>query len=143
MDPEIIIWIAALVVFIVLEAATTALVSLWFIGGSAAALIAALLHAPLWLQIALFLVVSVGLLIALRPLAAKLSRSGEKTNLDRIIDRRVAVTETINELENTGAVKVDGQEWSARTEDGSVVEAGAVVRILRVEGVKVYVKKED
>ena len=143
MDPEIIIWIAALVVFIVLEAATTALVSLWFIGGSAAALIAALLHAPLWLQIALFLVVSVGLLIALRPLAAKLSRSGEKTNLDRIIDRRVAVTETINELENTGAVKVDGQEWSARTEDGSVVETGAVVRILRVEGVKVYVKKED
>ena len=142
MNTAVIIWIVALIAFILAEAATSALVSLWFVGGSAAALVAALLQAPLWLQITLFFVVSAALLLALRPLAKKYAKPREKTNFDRIVGQLAVVTEQIDGLNGTGAVKVDGKEWSARMQDGSVAEVGAVVRILRVEGVKVYVEKE-
>lgn len=62
------LWLALIVVFAVIEGATTALTTVWFIGGALAALAAALLHAELWLQITLFFAVSVVLLAALRPL---------------------------------------------------------------------------
>lgn len=68
------LWLALIVVFAVIEGATTALTTVWFIGGALAALAAALLHAELWLQITLFFAVSVVLLTALRPLVKKYLR---------------------------------------------------------------------
>ena len=70
------LWLALIVVFAVIEGATTALTTVWFIGGALAALAAALLHAELWLQITLFFAVSVVLLAALRPLVKKYLRPG-------------------------------------------------------------------
>ena len=143
MDGASLFWAAAVIVFVIAEAATAALVSLWFIGGSAAALIAALLGAPIWAQVVLFFAVSGLLLALLRPLAKRNAGQRVATNADRVIGASAIVTETINDLQGTGAVKIDGKEWSARSCDGAIIEVGSVVRIDRIEGVKVFAKKEE
>ena len=136
-------WLISLVLFIVLEAATSALVSLWFIGGSLAALIATAFGAPEWAQVIIFLAFSVALLLTLRPMAKKLvSPSKIVTNARSNIGKLAVVTETIDELEGKGAVKISGVIWSARSADGSVIEKDTLVRVTELEGVKVCVKKE-
>ena len=131
------LWLALIVVFAVIEGATTALTTVWFIGGALAALAAALLHAELWLQITLFFAVSVVLLAALRPLVKKYLRP--RTNAAGNIGREAIVTEAIDNLHETGAVRLSGVEWTARSADGSPVAAGTVVRIDAIEGVKLIV----
>ena len=130
------LWLALIVVFAVIEGATTALTTVWFIGGA----LAALLHAELWLQITLFFAVSVVLLTALRPLVKKYLRPRTvRTNAAGNIGREAIVTEAIDNLHETGAVRLSGVEWSARSADGSPVAAGTVVRIDAIEGVKLIV----
>ncbi|MBP3313172.1 MAG: NfeD family protein [Oscillospiraceae bacterium] len=141
MDTLTIFWFAAVVLFAVVEASTVALVSLWFVGGALAALIASLLGAELWLQIVLFVVVSGGLLACLRPFIKKvLSPRITPTNFDRIIGQKVPVVETIDNLNATGAVKAEGNIWSARSESGEIIEKDTVVEILEIQGVKVIVR---
>lgn len=134
------IWLIALLVFLIAEIVTVSLVSIWFVGGASVALIAAVLGAPLWTQIALFVVVSAALILALRPLTKKYFKPQAKFGTDRLIGMQAVVTERIDNLGATGAVHADGKEWSARTEDGSVLEVGSVVTILSIDGVKVIVK---
>ena len=139
-----VLWLALLIVFAVLEASTVSLVSIWFMGGALTALIAALCGAEIWLQIILFFVVSIALLLCLRPLSKKLLKKRKvATNADSNIGKTAVVTETIDNLRGTGAVKVSGVEWSARSVDDSVLEKDAVVRILRIEGVKVCVERAE
>lgn len=134
------LWLAAGVLFAVVEASTVALVSLWFLGGSLAAMVAAMLGAKLWLQGIIFLVVSGLLLACLRPFVKKFMQPKlTPTNFDRIIGTEAPVTEDIDNLLGTGAVKVGGTEWSARSEHGEAIAKGTVVKILRVEGVKAIV----
>ena len=141
MDTLTIFWFAAVVFFAVVEASTVSLVSLWFVGGALTALIASLLGAELWLQIVLFVVVSGGLLACLRPFIKKvLSPRITPTNFDRIIGQKVPVVETIDNLSATGAVKAEGNIWSARSERGEIIEKDTVVEILEIQGVKVIVR---
>ncbi len=136
-------WLIALILFIVLEAATSALVSLWFIGGSLAALIVTAFGAPEWAQVIVFLLVSGALLLALRPLMKKYVAPRKiVTNARSNIGKLAIVTETINPLQGKGSVKISGVIWSARTADGSVIEEGTLVRVTELEGVKVCVEKE-
>ena len=110
--------------------------------GAAAALIAALCGAEVWLQVVLFFGVSIVLLLCLRPLSKRLLKQKKvATNADSNIGKEAIVTEEIDNLQGKGAVKIAGVEWSARSEDGSVIEKDAVVRILRIEGVKVCVQR--
>lgn len=137
-----IIWLILLLFFAAAEAATVGLTSIWFAAGSLAALIAALAGGQLWLQIALFIVVSLLCLIAVRPLARRyLTPRIQPTNADRIIGAQAKVTEDIDNLQGRGAVTVGGMVWSARSEDGGPIPTGVLVRVLRIEGVKVYVEK--
>ena len=134
------LWFVLLVVFAIVEAATVGLASIWFAAGALAAMIASLLHAPLWLQIALFLAVSFVTLLLARPLARKLLAPGyQPTNADRILGQEAVVTETIDNLAGRGLVSVGGSVWTARAQDDQPIAAGTVVRILRIEGVKVFV----
>jgi len=134
------LWLGAAVLFAVTEAATVSLVSLWLIGGALAAFVASLLGATLWVQVVLFVVVSGLLLACLRPFVKKFSQPKlTPTNLDRIVGMRAPVTEEIDNLRATGAVKVEGKVWTARSEDDAVISPGTTVEILRIEGVKVYV----
>ena len=138
------IWIAAIIVFGVVEAATAGLTSIWFVLGSVAALIAAVCGGPLWLQLVLFFVVSVAALAVTRPLVTKLMKKDIKpTNADRVLGGVARVTERIDNDVPTGAVYIDGKTWTARSADGNAIEKDEMVRILRMEGVKLYVEKES
>ena len=144
MPPMEWIWLAAIVVFAVAEASTSALVSLWFIGGSVAALIAALCHAPLWLQFVLFVAVSALLLFALRPLVrSRLSRRITPTNAERNVGQIAIVTEAIDNVRSLGAVRLSGVEWSARSADGSEIPCNVPVRVVRVESAKLIVERSE
>ena len=136
------VWLSLIVAFIAVEAATVNLMSIWFIGGSVAGLVCAILGAPTLLQFAVFILVSALLLALLRPLLKKYLRvKPSRTNADRLLGQEALVTEDIDNVSSTGAVYVDGKTWTARSADGSVIPAGTVVEILRMEGVKLFVKK--
>ncbi len=136
-----IMWLVLLVVFAAGEAATVGLTSIWFAAGAFAALIAALLGGALWIQITLFLAVSLLCLAAVRPLAKKhLNNKVEHTNADRVIGADAQVTEDIDNIHGKGTVVIRGMTWSARSQDGRPIAAGTMVRVLRIEGVKVFVE---
>ena len=135
------VWLVLLLIFAASEAATVGLTSIWFAAGALAALIAALLGGALWVQITLFLAVSLLCLAAVRPLAKKhLNSKVERTNADRVIGAEAQVTEDIDNIHGKGAVVIRGMAWSARSQDGGPIAAGTLVRVLRIEGVKVFVE---
>ena len=135
-------WIAAIVVFLVIEAATANLVTVWFAVGSAAALLAERLGAQIWLQALVFIAVSVGVLLTLRPFTRKyVNGSKHPTNADRVLGTVCPVTEEIDNIRGTGSVSVDGKVWSARTRDGANIEKGTLVRPVSIEGVKLIVER--
>lgn len=139
------IWLALMLVFIIVEAACPLhLVSVWFAVGALVAALTGLLHGPVWLQVLLFLVVSVGLLVMLFPLVRKyLTPRIEKTNVDSIIGSQGYVIEDIDNIEAHGHVKLGGMEWTARSTDGSKIPTGTLIRVDKIEGVKVFVSPAE
>ena len=136
------LWLGAIVLFGVVEAGTAGLVSIWFVAGSAAALIGALLGAGIGVQAALFIAVSAAALAVTRPLVRRYAAGkAVPTNLDRVLGDTGRVTETIDNARSAGAVYVDGKTWTARSDDGAVIPQGTTVKILRMEGVKLFVRK--
>ena len=141
MIPPSVFWLIALIVFAVGEALTVGLTSIWFAAGALVALIAVLLGGPLWVQITLFLAVSLLCLGAVRPLAKQhLNDKVEPTNADRVIGETAQVIEDVDNVHGKGAVVIRGMTWSARSQDGGPITTGTMVRVLRIEGVKVFVE---
>ena len=136
-------WVVALVVFLIVEAVTAGLVSIWFVFGSLVALICAALGAAVWLQIFWFVIVSVATLVLTRPLVKRYVDSRSvATNADRSIGRAAVVTERIDNLAATGAVKLDGVVWTARsTDDAVAIETGERFTVRAIEGVKLIVER--
>ncbi len=141
MNP-IYVWLVITIVCVVIEAITMGLTVIWFAFGGFAALIVSLLGAELWLQILCFLAVTVLMLVLTRPWAVKFLKPGlNKTNVDAIPGKTGQVIAKILPLEGKGQVKVEGQIWSAKVEDGiTAIEEGSIVTVVRVEGVKVVVR---
>ena len=134
-------WIVLTVVFLVVEAATVQLVTIWFAAGSLAALISGLLHAPSWLQWLIFLGVSLLTLLLTRPLVRKMTAKRiQPTNADRCIGQTATVLEEINNIAATGLVSVGGVNWTARSLNGEVIKPGETVTVKKIEGVKVIVE---
>ena len=137
---ETIIWLVLMVVFLIVEASTVVMVSLWFAAGSLIALVAALLGAPIWLQVALFLVVSAVLLASLRPMVRKhFTPKLSRTNVDAIVGSQGYVTSDIDNVAATGTVKLGSMEWTARSTAGAPIPAGTLVTVDKIEGVKAFV----
>ena len=135
-----IIWIILAVVFAAVEFGTVALISVWFVGGSIAALIASLLGAPIWLQVLIFAGVSALLLVLVRPFLRKFVDPHKiKTNVDALVGQKAVVLEPIDNLEGEGTVKLNGNIWTARSADESKIAADTVVEIRSIEGVKLIV----
>ncbi|MDO4293354.1 MAG: NfeD family protein [Eubacteriales bacterium] len=141
---EVISWLALLIVLVVIELATMGLTTIWFAGGALVATIAAACGAPLFLQIALFLIVSVVLLVFTRPLAMRYFNTGRtKTNVDSVIGERGIVTEAIDNLKGCGQVTLNGMQWTARSAQEEItIPEGTVVLVESVDGVKLIVKAE-
>ena len=141
MDTAEIMWVALLILFLVAEGATAAVTTIWFAVGSVVALIAALLGADVWVQIALFAVVSVACLMALRPVLRKyLDPKKVKTNVDALVGKQGVVIEAVDNLSGTGRVKLEGMEWAAKAANGEKIEKDTVVTVEKIEGVKLIVK---
>ena len=141
MNLTVIIWLVLMLIFLVVEAACAIhLVSIWFAVGALAAMVAGLLSAPLWLQVGLFLVVSGALLALLWPLTRKfLNPKVTATNIDSVIGSTGIVIENIDNLTAAGQVKLGAMYWTARSTSGAPIPQGTVVKVDRIEGVKVYV----
>lgn len=136
------IWVAVMVIFGVLEAATVGLTSIWFVAGAVGGLIVSMLGGQIWLQLVVFFAVSIGSMIAARPLVVKyINQTTTPTNADRVLGTVARVTETIDNTVPEGAVYVDGKTWSARSEHEMVIAAGTLVRVLRMEGVRLFVEE--
>ena len=139
-------WFVLAVIFIVVEVMTADLVCIWF---GAAALLSGVVTAivptlPVAWQFVIFVALSSVLLFATRPLVKRLLRfeKSRDTNLDRLIGQVAVVTERIDNLAATGAVRLGGIVWTARSEDGSVIEMGEYVIFDNIEGNKALVKKK-
>ena len=140
MDIMFILWMAVAGVFLILELVTAALCSIWFTVGALAALAAAALKGPVWLQILVFFLVSAVCFILMYPRIKKhLNQKKTPTNADMTIGAICVVTQGIDNIAGTGAVSVGGKTWTARSVLGDVIEEGRMVRAIRIEGVKLMV----
>ena len=134
-------WLIAFIALVAGEAATVGLVCIWFAAGAVGGFLTAVLGGQFWLQLIVFAAVSALTLALVRPAAARFVRPKRSpTNADRVIGQTAAVTETVDNEAGTGQVKVQGQVWTARSQRGVVIPAGSQVKILRIEGVKVFVE---
>lgn len=134
------VWLGLVILFLIAEGATVSLVSLWFAAGAVVAMFAALLGAGIWLQTGLFLVVSGALLLMLRPIVRRyLVPKITATNVDSLVGSTGLVTEAIDNVTASGQVKLGAMEWTARSTTGENIPQGTLIRVDRIEGVKVYV----
>lgn len=138
---ECIIWIIAFIVFVIAEAVTDALVSVWFVLGSLGGLLAAATGKAPLVQLMIFVLVSIISLLLTRPLLKKfLKRSIVPTNYDRIIGRECEADEDITAI--SGSIRIDGNVWTARSMYGNTICSGSIVIIDHIEGVKAMVIKK-
>ena len=125
-----VLWLIAMIVLLIIEAVVPGLISIWFALGALAALVAALFHAPFWLQVVWF------------QDWAYVNNRVTPTNADMVIGKEAVVTEAIDNLQEKGAVRLDGKIWTARMADENAgAEVGETVRILRIEGVKLITER--
>ena len=140
MDNLTIVWLVLMVIFLIAEAATVTITSLWFAVGALVALLAGVFGAKFWLQVVLFIIVSAATLLALRPMIKKyFTPNLTRTNVDALIGIQGYVTTDINNVAATGTVRLNGMEWTARSTDGSPIPAGTLIKVDRIEGVKAIV----
>lgn len=138
-----IFWTIAIITFMIIEASTAQFVSIWFAGGSFAALVAAIFEAGIPLQILIFVLVSGLLLIFTKKFVDRLKTpTSVKTNYDALIGQTAVVTEEISNLDGKGAAKLRGIEWSARSADGNKIKQGTYVTVKSIDGVKLIVKED-
>ena len=144
MNWEAIFWLAAMVIFLAAEAMTVTLVSIWFAAGALGAILVALLGGGLMLQVSVFLLLAILLLLSLRSIVRRhITPRISKTNIDSIVGATGVVLTPVNNIAALGQVQVNGVEWSARSTNGSHIPAGTLVKVDRIEGVKVYVSPAE
>ncbi|MEA4911661.1 MAG: NfeD family protein [Oscillospiraceae bacterium] len=140
------VWLALLVGFIILEAATAQLVALWFIIGTAGGFLMALLHISFVWQVVVFVALSIISLLILRPMVKdKITTKAVPTNADMVIGRVAVITEDVDNDLGKGRAEANGLTWSARSLDGAVLKKGTKASVYAIDGVKLILKqfKED
>lgn len=137
-------WLIAMILFIITELATMGLTTIWFALGALVALAVAVVNGPVWLQIVVFVAVSVLTMYCFRNVALNFfNKNREKTNAEGLIGKKGIVTEKISNIHAVGQVTVSGQEWTARSvSDDVIMEKGEVVVVRAISGVKLIVEKE-
>lgn len=136
-----IFWLLVVLILSFIEVSTVNLVCIWFVASGIITLILSFFIEDFILLSTIFIILGIIFLILSRPIVKKLkSKTTEKTNLERIIGSTGVVTEDI--LKNSiGEVKVDGKRWSALSKVN--IEKGTLVKVLRIDGVKLIVEKES
>ena len=139
-----IIWLIVTVALAVIEIMTMGLVTIWFAAGAAVALLLSLAGTPIWIQIAAFIVVSIVVLLLVRPIAsAHFNNRLKKTNIDAIVGKILIVKTDIDNLHGFGKVDMDGSTWlAASSMDNIIIHAGEEVKVVEVRGAKLIVERE-
>ncbi len=140
-DIMLYIWIGFFILSVIVEVNTMNLIAIWFMPGTLIAIILALFSVPVWIQVLVWLFVTVTVFAATYRLSARLRHpKHQPTNADRVIGQTAIVTETVSDRTQTGQARVMGQIWSAKTDDSAdEIPVGTEVRVLRIEGVKLIV----
>ena len=135
---DVFFWLGSMVLFLVIEAITVGLATIWFAAGALVALLAAVFGVGLIGQIFLFFTASLILLIFTRPIALKyMNPHSVRTNYEDALDKVVKVTARVDNRSGTGAALLNGQEWTAHLQDDDgVMEVGELAKVTAVEGVK-------
>ncbi|MCI9381814.1 MAG: NfeD family protein [Dorea sp.] len=138
-------WLALLIILLIIEIITVGLTSIWAAGGALAALLLNILGVPLAGQIIVFFVVTFVLLYFTRPFAVKyINTQRVKTNYEGIIGKTIRITETVDNISQTGTAVVNGQEWTVRAEkDGDILEPDTLAKVVNIAGVKLIVRKYE
>ncbi|MDL2295679.1 NfeD family protein [Lachnospiraceae bacterium OttesenSCG-928-E19] len=139
------VWIVLLIVFLVIEIATVGLTCIWFAGGALAGLIADMVGLGLPWQIVVSIVVTAVLLIFTRPFAMKhINQHHERTNYEGIIGTVVRITETVDNINQTGRTILNGAEWTVRaTQDDIILKPGTIAKVVKIAGVKLIVEEYE
>lgn len=138
------VWLVIAVVLGIFEAATVALVSIWFAIGAVAAMVPAYFNAPFWVQILVFILVSALCFVFTRPFFKKIIKVNKQpTNVDRLVGQEGIATDDIENIECRGKVFISGLTWSARSETGELIPQGAVVTVKKIEGATLVVERKN
>ena len=138
------VWLVIAVVLGIFEAATVALVSIWFAIGAVAAMVPAYFNAPFWVQILVFILVSALCFVFTRPFFKKIIRVNKQpTNVDRLVGQEGVATDDIENIECRGKAFISGLTWSARSETGELIPQGAVVTVKKIEGATLIVERKN
>ena len=140
MSVDPIFWLLAAIGFVVLEAMTLNLVSIWFAVGSAAALLSCLVTGSFRVQAVVFIAVSAVCLLAFKPLAKRLHKQPTPTNGDRALGREARVLTPVSS-QQTGRVRLDGVDWSARcATPGDTLTPGQACRVTEIHSTLLIVE---
>ena len=137
-------WLIVFVIFAALELVSLGMTCIWFAIGALAACVTSLFTGNWIIQALIFIVVTAVVLILLRPIAVKhINNKAEKTNVESIEGKVGKVISDIDNINAKGMVKIDGVDWTARSQKNEVIKEGTLVEAVSVEGVKVIVKEAD
>ncbi|AIO18255.1 hypothetical protein KQ51_00367 [Candidatus Izimaplasma bacterium HR1] len=137
----IIIWFVVIIVAALIEMNTMDLTSIWFSVGALVAFVLSLTRVSTTVQVIAFLVVSVILVVAVRPVAKNYFKTNSiSTNSDRLLGKVATCTKPIG-IGERGEVKIDGKYWLAVTSGDEDIEIDEKVEVLAIEGVKLIVDK--
>lgn len=139
------VWLAAMIILIVIEIVTVGLTTIWFAIGALVAIIVAMFGGGLILQLAVFLIVSLGMLIFTRPLAIRyINNTRTRTNYEGIIGKIVRITQDVDNIAGQGCAVVNGQEWTVRAvEDKIKIAEGSLAKVVDIKGVRLIVEKYE
>lgn len=139
------IWLILCGIFLLIEIFNISFLLIWPGIGSFFAFIASILGASIEVQIAVFAITTTIMIIFMKPLVKKFFKNKDDTKMNNnaMIGKKGIVIKEINPLEETGQVKVAGELWSAITLDNTKIEINEIVKVTKVEGVKLVVTKDN
>ncbi len=137
------VWLILAVVLALVEAATVQFVSIWFVCGAVCAMFSAFFTDNLIIQLIVFVLSAIVFLLVFRKTAIKGLKSKIPTNSDSFIGKSAILKESVDNDLDMGTLVINGVIWTARSENGERIEAGTKVKIVKIEGIKLIVRKED
>ena len=139
------VWLIASGIFFIIEIITIGFLFFWLGAGALITMIASFFIHNLIIQTAIFVISSTILILATRPIINKILSKDEtvKTNVDALVGKTGIVTKNIKPLNSTGQIKVDGETWSATSENEIEIEKGTQIIVKDIKGVKAIVTPKN
>lgn len=135
------VWLILAGIFMIAEIITVGFLIFWLGIGSLFAMITSFITDNFIIQTTVFVISSTLLILCTRPFVKKLTKKDKTvvTNAFAIVGKKAIVVKDINPTLGSGQIKVEGQVWSAKCEDDTIIAQGTEVYILKIEGVKAVV----